>query len=134
MLRPGAEEQKRRDEPPPVLLVLPGSRRGEIRHHMAVFGAALGRLSGRAWPSNGAADHAAFAEAVAAALKAWPVQPRVVVGETGQARGVPDRPRGTRQIRHRDARARAAGVPMAAAYRIGAIEASILRRAIKVSR
>ena len=29
---------------PPVLLVLPGSRRSEIRHHMAVFGETLGRL------------------------------------------------------------------------------------------
>src|SRR6202040_1263338 len=33
-LRPDAGEQKRRDEAPPVLLVLPGSRRSEIRHHM----------------------------------------------------------------------------------------------------
>src|SRR5205085_7837158 len=31
-LRPGIEEQKRRNEQPPVLLVLPGSRRSEIRH------------------------------------------------------------------------------------------------------
>ena len=43
-LRPAADEQKRRDEAPPVLLVLPGSRRSEVRHHMAVFGAALGLL------------------------------------------------------------------------------------------
>ena len=43
-LRPGAEEQKRRDDAPPVLLVLPGSRRSEIRHHMAVFGETLDRL------------------------------------------------------------------------------------------
>jgi len=44
VLRPGVEEQKRRVQTPPVLLVLPGSRRSEIRHHMAVFGKALGRL------------------------------------------------------------------------------------------
>ena len=43
-LRPGADEQARRDAPPPVLLVLPGSRRSEVRHHMAVFGATLGLL------------------------------------------------------------------------------------------
>src|ERR1700720_3609294 len=43
--RPRADEQKRRDEAPPVLLVLPGSRRSEIKHHMAVFGATLGRLA-----------------------------------------------------------------------------------------
>ena len=34
-------------ESPPVLLVLPGSRRSEIRHHMAVFGQALARLQQR---------------------------------------------------------------------------------------
>src|SRR5947209_1427647 len=37
-LRPNAQEQIRRDEEPPVLLVLPGSRRSEIRHHLEVFG------------------------------------------------------------------------------------------------
>ncbi|MEO8321773.1 MAG: lipid-A-disaccharide synthase, partial [Bradyrhizobium sp.] len=43
-LRPGPDEARRRDASPPVLLVLPGSRRSEIRHHMAVFGETLGRL------------------------------------------------------------------------------------------
>src|SRR5882757_6250872 len=33
-LRPGIDEQRRRDAQPPVLLVLPGSRRSEINHHM----------------------------------------------------------------------------------------------------
>src|SRR5437588_6839676 len=46
-LRPNAPEQARRDAAPPVLLVLPGSRRSEIRHHMEVFGAALGLLRGQ---------------------------------------------------------------------------------------
>src|SRR6202043_1517474 len=40
-LRPNADEQKRRTEAPPVLLVLPGSRRSEIRYHMAAFGETL---------------------------------------------------------------------------------------------
>ena len=44
VLRPGAAEQKRRGEPPPVVLVLPGSRRSEINHHLAVFGETLGLL------------------------------------------------------------------------------------------
>src|SRR5437868_5815831 len=43
-LRPSPEERQRRDGEPPVLLVLPGSRRSEIRHHMAVFGQTLARL------------------------------------------------------------------------------------------
>src|SRR6266478_5169414 len=49
-LRPGVDEQKRRDEQPPVLLVLPGSRHGEINHHMAVFGETLGLLQAEGVP------------------------------------------------------------------------------------
>ncbi|MEA2863683.1 MAG: lipid-A-disaccharide synthase, partial [Bradyrhizobium sp.] len=81
-LRPGPDEQRRRDQQPPVLLVLPGSRRSEVRHHMAVFGETLGRLQ---------ADGVAFEpvlltmphlqQAVTEAVKSWPVQPRVVIGE-----------------------------------------------------
>src|SRR6202789_663625 len=44
-LRPNADEQERRDKTPPVLLVLPGSRRSEVRHHMLAFGVTLGRLA-----------------------------------------------------------------------------------------
>ena len=52
-LRPNAEERKRRDAAPPVLLVLPGSRRSEIRHHLAVFGETLGAAPRRrAQPSS----------------------------------------------------------------------------------
>ena len=72
-------------------------------------------------------------EAVAEALKGWPVQPRVVIGEQEK--------RAAFRIAHA-ALAKSgtvtlelalAGVPMVAAYRTGAIEAWILRRAIKVN-
>jgi lipid-A-disaccharide synthase len=133
-LRPGADERQRRSEPPPVLLVLPGSRRSEIRHHMAVFGQALGRLN-----DAGAAFELLLPtmphlqEAVAEALKAWPIQPRVVIGEKEK--------RAAFRIAHA-ALAKSgtvtlelalSGVPMVTAYRTGAVEASILRRAIKVN-
>src|SRR5258708_16799271 len=36
VLRPGVAEQKRRDGQPPVLLVLPGSRRSDTNHTLAV--------------------------------------------------------------------------------------------------
>ncbi len=132
-LRPGVEEQKRRDETPPVLLVLPGSRRSEVRHHMAVFGETLGRLR---------AEGVAFdlilptmphlQDAVAEGLKSWPVQPRVVMGEQ------------EKRAAFRIARAALAksgtvtlelafaGVPMVTAYRTGAVEAWILLRVIDV--
>jgi lipid-A-disaccharide synthase len=132
-LRPGAEEQKRRDAAPPVLLVLPGSRRSEIRHHMAVFGETLDRLQ---------AEGVAFElilptmphlqEAVTEALRGWKVVPRVVIGEQEK--------RAAFRIAHA-ALAKSgtvtlelalAGVPMVTAYRTGAVEAWILLRAIDV--
>jgi len=133
-LRPGPAEQQRRDEAPPVLLVLPGSRRSEIRHHMAVFGKALGRLK-----DAGVAFDLVLPtmphlqEAVAQALKAWPVQPRVVIGETEK--------RAAFRIAHAaltksgtvTLELALSGVPMVTAYRTGSAEAWILRRAIKVN-
>jgi lipid-A-disaccharide synthase len=132
-LRPDAFEQKRRDETPPVLLVLPGSRRSEIRHHMAVFGATLGLLrdAGVAFelmlPTM---PH--LLEAVREGVAGWPVQPRIVIGE--------DEKRAALRIA-RAALAKSgtvtlelalAGVPMVTAYRTGAIEAWIMLRMIKV--
>jgi lipid-A-disaccharide synthase len=133
-LRPNVDEAKRRDAPPPVLLVLPGSRRSEIRHHIAVFGEVLGRLQeqGMAFePVLPTMPH--LQEAVAEGVKAWPVQPRVVIGEQEK--------RAAFRIAHA-ALAKSgtvtlelalAGVPMVTAYRTGAAEAWILRRAIKVN-
>jgi lipid-A-disaccharide synthase len=132
-LRPGADEQKRRDEAPPVLLVLPGSRGSEIRRHMADFGQALGRLNGEGTafePILPTMPH--LQGAVTEALQGWPVQPQVVIGEQ------------EKRAAFRIARAALAksgtvtlelalsGVPMVTAYKVGAAEAWIMRRAIKV--
>ena len=133
MLRPGAEERARRDGQPPILLVLPGSRRSEIRRHMAVFGRALRRLrdAGVAFePVLPTMPH--LQALVEAHVKGWEVQPRIAVGEQ------------EKRTLFRIARAALAksgtvtlelaiaGVPMVTAYRAGSIEAWILRRAIKV--
>ncbi|MBN8991013.1 MAG: lipid-A-disaccharide synthase [Rhizobiales bacterium] len=132
-LRPSPEERQRRDAAPPVLLVLPGSRRSEIRHHMAVFGDTLARLK-----DEGAAFELILPTmphlqaAVAEALKTWPVQPRVVIGEQEK--------RAAFRIAHA-ALAKSgtvtlelalSGVPMVTAYRTGAVEAWILMRVINV--
>ena len=134
MLRPDADEAVRRAESPPVLLVLPGSRRSEIRHHMAVFGQAVARLQ-----EQGVAFELVLPtmphlqEAVVDAVKGWPVQPQVVIGEQEK--------RAKFRIAHA-ALAKSgtvtlelalAGVPMVTAYRTGSMEAWILRRAIKVN-
>ena len=133
-LRPNALERERREANPPVLLILPGSRRSEIKHHMTAFGMTLTRLQ-----AEGVAFEAVLPtmphleEAIAAALKYWNVQPRVVIGE--------DEKRAAFRIAHA-ALAKSgtvtlelalSGVPMVAAYRTGAMEAFVLRRAIRVN-
>jgi lipid-A-disaccharide synthase len=45
-LRPDRNEAARREAAPPLVLVLPGSRRGEVRRHIDVFGAAMTRVAG----------------------------------------------------------------------------------------
>ncbi|MGV7216677.1 lipid-A-disaccharide synthase [Bradyrhizobium sp. UFLA05-112] len=133
-LRPNAEEQKRRDGEPPVLLVLPGSRRSEIRHHLDVFGAALGRLRAGGQQFKLVLPTMSHLEAtVREGIASWPVKPQIVVGEA------------ERRAAFRIARAALAksgtvtlelalsGIPMVTAYRVGAVEAFILRRAIRVS-
>jgi lipid-A-disaccharide synthase len=132
-LRPGPGEQKRRDEAPPVLLVLPGSRRSEIRHHMAVFGETLGRLR-----DEGVAFELILptmphlVEAVGEGIKDWKVAPRIVIGEQEK--------RAAFRIAHA-ALAKSgtvtlelalAGVPMVTAYKTGAVEAWIVLKAIDV--
>lgn len=132
-LRPNEEEQKRRDAQPPVLLVLPGSRRSEIRHHLALFGAALGQLN-KQTPFELVLPTMPHLEAmVREGVASWPVVPRLAVGET------------EKRAAFRIARAALAksgtvtlelalsGIPMVTAYRVGAAEAFILRRAIRVS-
>jgi lipid-A-disaccharide synthase len=133
-LRPNAQEAARRAGQPPVLLVLPGSRRSEIRHHMEVFGQAVARLQ-----QEGVAFELVLPtmphlqEAVVEAVKCWPIQPQVVIGEQEK--------RAAFRIAHA-ALAKSgtvtlelalAGVPMVTAYRTGSVEAWILRRAIKVN-
>jgi lipid-A-disaccharide synthase len=133
-LRPDAGEQRRRDEAPPVLLVLPGSRRSEIRHHMAAFGETLDRLH-----DEGVAFELVLPtmphllEAVREGVKGWKVTPRVAVGEQEK--------RSAFRIAHAafvksgtaTLELALAGVPMVAAYKAGSVEAWVVRRAIRVS-
>ncbi|MDB5606305.1 MAG: lipid-A-disaccharide synthase [Bradyrhizobium sp.] len=134
VLRPGIDEQKRRDEPPPVLLVLPGSRRSEIRHHMAVFGETLDRLH-----AQGAAFELILPtmlhlqDAVREGVKSWPVQPRVVVGETEKRAAFRMAHAAFVKSGTSTLELALAGVPMVAAYKAGTVEAWIVRRAIRTS-
>lgn len=134
MLRPNAQEWQRRDASPPVLVLLPGSRRGEIRHHMQAFGETLAVLREQGVmvePVLPTLPH--LLDAVNEAVAQWPVRPRIVTGEA------------EKQAAFRIARAALAksgtvtlelalaGVPMVTLYRGGAVEAWIARRVVRVS-
>lgn len=133
-LRPNPVEQSRRDGSPPILLVLPGSRRGEIGHHMAVFGETLAQLQAQGVQFEAVLPTMPHLEsAIARGLENWPVRPRVVVGEEAK--------RAAFRIAHA-AFAKSgtvtlelalAQVPMVTAYKAGAVEAWIVRRRITSS-
>jgi lipid-A-disaccharide synthase len=134
LLRPDAQERRRRDASPPTLLVLPGSRRSEIRHHMSVFGETL-RILQQGIPEIDVIlptmPH--LVDEITTAVANWPLQPQIVVGED-------DKRAAFRIARAALAKSGTvtlelalAGVPMIAAYRAGAVEAWIAQRVIRVS-
>jgi lipid-A-disaccharide synthase len=133
-LRPDADEAARRAAKPPVLLVMPGSRRGELKHMMPVFAHTVARVAANVGPLEvviAAVPH--LADAIAGATATWPARPRLAVTQ------------GERDAAFRVARAAlvksgtgtlelaVAGVPMVASYRGSAIEAFIAKRLVKLS-
>jgi len=131
-LHPNDEERAQRDAEPPTLLVLPGSRRSEIRHHIAVFGQALGLLRQQGVAFELVLPTTPHLEAmVRAGVANWPVTPRIVVGDA-------DKRAAFRVARAALAKSGTvtlelaiAGVPMVTAYRAGSTEAWIARRVIR---
>jgi len=133
-LRPSPGERARRDAQPPVLLVLPGSRRSEIGHHMAVFGETLGLLQAQGIafePVLPTMPH--LQEKIAAALGSWPVQPRLVVGEQDKRAAFRAAHAALAKSGTVTLELAISGVPMVAAYKAGAVEAWIVRPRITSS-
>ena len=133
-LRPNAEEKVRREAVPSVLLVLPGSRRGEIRHHMAVFGEALDKLqaAGKTFelilPTM---PH--LMEAVREGVRTWKVAPTIIVGEQEKRAAFRIAASALAKSGTVTLELALSGVPMVTAYRTGALESFIVRRALTVS-
>jgi lipid-A-disaccharide synthase len=131
VLRPDSAEQRRRDGQPPVLLVLPGSRRGELNHHMAVFGETLGLLDLPFEPVLPTMPH--LQDVIRESVKSWPVQPRIIVGEQEKKTAFRNAHAAFVKSGTVTLELALADVPMVAAYKVGAVEAWILRRAIRGS-
>jgi len=132
-LRPNAEELQQRTGGTPLLLVLPGSRKTEVRRLIEPFGKTVERLAKTVWPLDIVIPTTPHLQDIVVRETAhWPLRPQIVVK------------REDRRAAFRRARAALAksgtvtlelglsGVPMIAAYRVSGIEAVIARRLIRV--
>jgi len=132
-LRPSAEEARRRLADPPIVLVMPGSRGGEIRRLLGTFGEAMAIVCAeRAPPEIILPTLPHLHDGIKAATAGWPVEPRLVVG---------DKEKWAAMRRARAALAKSgtvtlelalAGVPMVAAYKVSVLEEIVARLALKV--
>jgi lipid-A-disaccharide synthase len=131
-LRPGADDAARRLADPPIILVLPGSRSGEVNRLSDVFGAAVARLAARTGPIELVLPTVPHIERqVRDAVTAWAVQPKIVV-DPAQKWAAFRRARAALAASGTVTLELAlAGVPMVAAYRLHFTEA-VVARAIRL--
>ncbi len=131
-LRPGARDAERRRANPPLVLILPGSRSGEIKRHLSVFGRAAALAAKRCGPIEAVLPTTPYlAERVRAATADWPAPVRVVVEAE-------DKWAAFRQARAALAASGTvtlelalAGAPTVVAYRVPLIEEAVGRLLIK---
>jgi lipid-A-disaccharide synthase len=132
-LRPNAAETQQRSTGTPLLLVLPGSRKNEIKRLIEPFGRAVERLAKTVWPLDIVIPTTPHLQDIVVRETAhWPLRPKIVVK------------REDRRAAFRRARAALAksgtvtlelgisGVPMITAYKVSGLEAVIARRLIRV--
>src|SRR5665647_394862 len=118
-LRPNADEARRRLADPPLLLVLPGSRAGEIRRMAGVFGDAVALVAERV----GALEVVVPAvprlnEAVRAAIASWRVPARIVTEPAAKDAAFRNARAALSKSGTSTLELAVAGVPMVAAYKV----------------
>jgi lipid-A-disaccharide synthase len=129
MLRPNAVETKRRLADPPILLVLPGSRAGEIRRLAAIFGQTLELVRERFGPFEAVLPTVPhLADRLRQATADWAVQPRIVIDPAEKLAAFRTARAALAKSGTVTLELALAGVPMVTAYRVMAIEAAIMRR------
>ena len=132
-LRPNAEEARRRLADPPVLLVLPGSRTGEIRRHSEVFGEAVRLVRDRIGPLELVVPTTRERrDQVAAETAKWPVRPRLVTDDAEKRAAFRIARAALAKSGTVTLEVALAGIPMIAAYKVSPIDAFIVRRLVRV--
>ncbi|MCK9919436.1 lipid-A-disaccharide synthase [Microbacteriaceae bacterium K1510] len=132
-LRPNAEEAVRRGSEPPLVLVLPGSRSGEVKRMAPVFGQALGRVAARHGPLDVVVPAVPrLADMVRAAVAAWPVPARVVTDPAEKDTAFRAARAALTKSGTSTLELAVAGIPMVAAYQVPLVEEVVARLLIKV--
>ncbi len=132
-LRPSARDAERRAATPPLVLVLPGSRTGEIRRHLSVFGEAMALLTQRCGPIEAVLPTTLHLEKrVCSATADWPAPPRVVVEAEDKWAAFRQARAGLAASGTVTLELALAGVPTVVAYRVPLVEEAIARLLIKV--
>jgi lipid-A-disaccharide synthase len=133
-LRPNAQEAQRRFAEPPVLLVLPGSRAGEIERLLAIFAETVTLVRDRVGPLEVVVPTVPhLVEPIRSATAQWPLRPRIVVEAADKLAAFRIARAALAKSGTVTLELALAGVPTVGAYRVSWIEAVVGRRLIKVS-
>jgi lipid-A-disaccharide synthase len=127
-LRPNTEEMRRRAGDPPLLLVLPGSRSGELRRMASIFGETVARIADRI----GALEVVVPAvprltEVVKAAVATWAVPARVVTDAAEKDAAFRKARAALTKSGTSTLELAIAGVPMVAVYKVSLLEEIVAR-------
>jgi lipid-A-disaccharide synthase len=132
VLRPNADEALRRFAPPPMIVVLPGSRRSEVRRLMADFGGALAALRQSVGPFSLVLPTLPHVDDDVRALAAqWPEPPKIVLGEDAKYAAFRAARAGLAASGTVTLELALSGVPMVGAYKVSLVEEQ-LKYLIKV--
>ncbi len=130
-LRPNAAEARRRQAAPPVLLVLPGSRTGELRRLLDIFADTVARVGHRIGALEVIVPTVAhLLDPIRAATERWPVRPRIVVETADKQAAFRIATAALAKSGTVTLELALAGVPMVAAYKISPLEYLVFGRAI----
>ncbi len=132
-LRPNDLEKRLRMAGPPLLLVMPGSRPGEIRRMAPVFGAAIARVAEQFGDIEAVVPAVPrLADTVRAAVASWRVPTRVIVDASEKNEAFRTARAALTKSGTSTLELALAGVPMVAAYKVSLIEEPAARLLINV--